>query len=75
MLEGLDRSPFRRNDSGLDPVEMAQKFSERLYSVHIKDFSFNPAGKPEDVVAGEGDPVNPVAELKEGLEKIKTLCS
>ncbi|MEI8196458.1 MAG: sugar phosphate isomerase/epimerase [Phycisphaerae bacterium] len=42
-------------DSGYDPVEMAQKFRDRLYGVHVKDFIFDRAGKPEDVVVGTGN--------------------
>ena len=30
-------------------------FGERLYGVHIKDFVFDRAGKPEDVVVGTGN--------------------
>ena len=42
-------------DARLDPVDMAREFADRLYAVHIKDFVFNRAGKPEDVIAGEGN--------------------
>ncbi len=42
-------------DSGEDPVKVAENFSERLYGLHIKDFIFNKAGKPEDVVVGTGN--------------------
>lgn len=42
-------------DSGEDPVEVAKKFSNRLYGIHIKDFIFNRAGKPEDVPVGDGN--------------------
>lgn len=42
-------------DSGEDPVEIAHHFSNRLYGVHIKDFIFNRAGQPEDVIVGEGN--------------------
>jgi len=42
-------------DSGFDPVEMAERFAERLYGVHVKDFVFDRAGKPSDVVVGEGN--------------------
>jgi len=40
--------------SGEDPADMARKFSDRLYIVHIKDFIFDRSGKPEDVPAGTG---------------------
>lgn len=42
-------------DSHEDPVKMAQTFGDRLYGVHIKDFVFDRAGKPEDVVVGTGN--------------------
>jgi sugar phosphate isomerase/epimerase len=42
-------------DSGWDPVEVARQFRERLYGLHIKDFVFDRAGKPEDVVVGKGN--------------------
>ncbi len=42
-------------DAGEDPVEMAKKFQDRLYGVHYKDFIFDEAGKPEDVVVGSGN--------------------
>lgn len=42
-------------DSGEDPVAVAEKFKERLYGLHIKDFVFDRAGKPEDVVVGTGN--------------------
>ena len=42
-------------DSGEDPLKAAEKFKERLYGLHVKDFVFDRAGKPEDVVVGEGN--------------------
>ncbi len=42
-------------DSGENPVEVAKKFRDRLYAVHIKDFVFDRAGKPKDVIVGEGN--------------------
>lgn len=42
-------------DSGPDPVEIAKQFRDRLYGVHIKDFIFDRAGKPEDVIVGQGN--------------------
>lgn len=42
-------------DSGEDPVQVAKHFADRLYGVHIKDFIFNRAGKPEDVIVGSGN--------------------
>jgi len=38
-----------------DPVEWANKFSKRLYGVHIKDFIFDRAGKWSDVIVGTGN--------------------
>jgi len=42
-------------DSGEDPVKIARQFADRLYGVHLKDFVFDRAGKPADVVVGEGN--------------------
>ncbi len=42
-------------DSGEDPIQMIQKFSKRLYGIHIKDFVFDRARKPKDVVVGTGN--------------------
>ncbi len=42
-------------DSGEDPLAMAEMFRDRLYSLHIKDFVFDRARKPQDVIAGEGN--------------------
>lgn len=42
-------------DSGIDPLEFAQGFRERLYGIHIKDFVFDSAGEPREVVVGTGD--------------------
>lgn len=37
-----------------NPVEMARKFGDRLFGIHLKDFVFDRNGKPSDVVVGEG---------------------
>jgi len=42
-------------DSGEDPVEMVERFKERLYLLHIKDFTFDTARRYKDVIAGEGN--------------------
>jgi inosose dehydratase len=42
-------------DAGEDPVEMATKFAPRLYGLHLKDFTFDRARKPQDVVVGSGN--------------------
>ena len=42
-------------DSGEDPVGMAEKFAGRLYGLHIKDFTFDRARKPKDMVSGTGN--------------------
>lgn len=42
-------------DSGEDPVEMATRFRKRLYMIHLKDFVFDRAGKPSDVIVGQGN--------------------
>jgi len=42
-------------DSGDDPVALARKHADRLYGVHVKDFVFDRAGKPEDIIVGTGN--------------------
>ena len=42
-------------DSHEDPLKLAEMFAKRLYAVHLKDFVFDRAGKPEDVVVGQGN--------------------
>ncbi len=42
-------------DAHEDPVALAQKFADRLYGVHVKDFVFDRAGRQSDVVIGEGN--------------------
>jgi len=42
-------------DCGEDPIAMAEMFRDRLYGLHIKDFVFDRAGRPEDVVVGQGN--------------------
>ncbi|MFH1707651.1 MAG: sugar phosphate isomerase/epimerase family protein [Planctomycetota bacterium] len=38
-----------------NPVEMAGKFIDRLHGLHLKDFTFDRAGKHQDVVVGTGN--------------------
>lgn len=38
-----------------DPVAAVEQFASRLYGVHLKDFVFDRAGKPQDVVVGSGN--------------------
>jgi sugar phosphate isomerase/epimerase len=42
-------------DSGDDPVDVAKRFRQRLYGLHIKDFVFDRAGRPEDTIVGTGN--------------------
>ncbi len=42
-------------DSGEDPLAMVDRFADRLVGLHIKDFVFDRARKPEDVVVGTGN--------------------
>jgi len=41
--------------AGHDPIKFAEQFNDRLHGVHIKDFIFDRAGKPEDVIVGTGN--------------------
>ena len=38
-----------------DPIAMIERFGERLYGVHVKDFTFDSAGQHKDVVVGTGN--------------------
>jgi len=42
-------------DAKQNPVEMAEKFIDRLIGVHIKDFVYDRARNPEDVIIGTGN--------------------
>jgi inosose dehydratase len=42
-------------DAGEDPLAMIEKFGKRLYGLHLKDFVFDTARKPLDVVVGTGN--------------------
>lgn len=42
-------------DMLLDPIEVAERYAERLYGIHMKDFVFDRSGKPEDIIVGEGN--------------------
>ncbi len=55
-------------DSREDPVKMADEFAARLYGLHFKDFVFDKARTPEDVVIGTGNLDLPglMASLKSG---------
>ncbi len=54
-------------DAGADPVAMVERFGPRLYGVHFKDFVFDRARRPEDVVVGTGNLA--LERLREALEK------
>lgn len=42
-------------DAKQDPVKMVEQFSDRLFGVHVKDFVYDRARKPTDVIVGEGN--------------------
>jgi inosose dehydratase len=42
-------------DASQDPVKWAEEFKDRLVGVHLKDFVFDKAAKPTDVVIGTGN--------------------
>lgn len=52
--------------TGTSIYEYISKFSDRLYGVHLKDFSFNRAGRWHDEVLGRGN--LDLAELKKALD-------
>ncbi|MCM8804097.1 MAG: sugar phosphate isomerase/epimerase [Candidatus Omnitrophica bacterium] len=55
-------------DSRIDPVKMIETFSNRLYSLHLKDFIFERDRKPTDIVFGEGNIC-----IKKIVEKLKNI--
>ena len=59
-------------DAREDPIAMAERYADRLYGVHIKDFVFDRAREPEDVIVGQGNLDLPrLAELIESNENVK----
>jgi sugar phosphate isomerase/epimerase len=42
-------------DAKQDAVKMAEQFADRLVGVHVKDFVFDRAREPKDVIIGEGN--------------------
>lgn len=55
-------------DAGEDPLAMAERFGQRLYGLHFKDFTFDRARHPKDVVLGQGN--LKVKELVQILAKV-----
>ena len=41
-------------DGKQDPVALAEKYGDRLYGVHFKDFIYDRVRKPVDVIIGDG---------------------
>lgn len=56
-------------DAMQNPVEMAERFKDRLYGIHIKDFVFDRARHSKDVIVGTGN--LDLAKLLATLEKNK----
>jgi sugar phosphate isomerase/epimerase len=54
--------------AGGDPVQWLEKFGPRLHALHLKDFTFDPAGHYRDTIIGEG-----ALKLPEFLEKFRAL--
>ena len=42
-------------DTGEDPLEWCEKFRDRVFGFHIKDFTFDRARKSTDVIVGTGN--------------------
>ena len=42
-------------DAGENPIKMIKGFGTRLHGLHLKDFIFDTARRPEDVVVGTGN--------------------
>lgn len=56
-------------DAGEDPIEGVERFADRLYGVHLKDFTFDAEGNHEDVIIGTGELDLP--ELMRRLEAVE----
>lgn len=41
-------------DAGEDPIEALDLFADRIYGVHLKDFTYNEQNEREDVIIGTG---------------------
>jgi len=41
-------------DAGEQPLAAVERYADRLYGVHLKDFTFDANGKPRDVIIGTG---------------------
>ena len=41
-------------DAGCEPLEAIDRFEDRIYGVHLKDFVFDEQGNHEDVIIGTG---------------------
>ena len=55
-------------DSGIDPVELIKKYSDRVHGIHLKDFKMNPDGSHEEMILGEGS-----LNLKELMLTVESL--
>lgn len=42
-------------DAGENPIAVAERYADRLYGTHIKDFRFDDNGAPVDVIVGTGN--------------------
>ena len=42
-------------DAKQDPIKMVEQFADRMYGVHVKDFVYDRARKPTDVIDGTGN--------------------
>jgi len=55
-------------DSRIDPVKMIEAFSDRIYSLHLKDFIFEKDRRPVDVVFGQGN-----IDIEKLINKLKEI--
>jgi len=51
-----------------NPIQWAEQFAERLHGTHIKDFVFDRAGNPSDVIIGAGN-----LDLPKYIEMLKKI--
>ncbi len=55
-------------DAGENPLKMVRECGQRLYGLHLKDFVFDAARRPQDVEVGDGN-IN-LAELATALQEV-----
>jgi inosose dehydratase len=55
-------------DAKQDPIKMIEQFADRLHGIHLKDFVYDRARNPKDVIIGEGN-----LDLPKLMQTLKTI--